>query len=213
MKNESNLVQPITGHVPTDSDPILLREHEYITQMMIQNDERNSEGVRAYLAIVGAIATAITIISQFSGSVELIVFLVMANSVFLFVAGVLLLSRLVTSGILRSEYHFRINRITSYFIEKDPSIERVLPYRTFLNVSDGDYLRPLLQSLPRILPIRVLLLWNSILVSTAVATALWFGLNYIGASPLWLLLPALLAGLFTHQSLGSSIENRILAYM
>ena len=190
---------------------ILLREHEYTSQMWEQNNQRKSEGVAAYLTIVGIIATGIAILSQLATSILFVFMAIEMSAVVLFVAGLLLQSRLVTGSVMQAGYVERLHRIRCYFMERSKNLEAYIPYPPRMK-SERDYLEDVMKSLPNVLVMRVMLLWNSGLFAIASGGAVMLLCAFTGV-PTWVsVVLALLAWIMCYGLLQFSIQARIMGY-
>ncbi|MBA3045784.1 MAG: hypothetical protein FP824_06180 [Euryarchaeota archaeon] len=160
-----------------------LEEYRELGQFWRHTDNRNENTIKIYLTASALIISASLLLSSWS-DLDNQIFLICLNvaAAILFILGVLLTRRLISTELIKQEYLFAMGLIRKYFVRKDPQIREHI----FLPVTESsrdkrEYefpndLRPFMKFL------KIIHGWNSVLIAFMISSVIWIAFSMIELS-------------------------------
>ncbi len=110
--------------VEDPSTAVMIAEHERLSALYLYNSDLGEKRISLYLTVVSAGAAVLVGVAQFRVEMSLLLWPGIGFLIAVVLIGFLTFYRLVERRMRATEYLRAINRIHSYFVEHDPSLER-----------------------------------------------------------------------------------------
>ncbi len=106
------------------STAVMIAEHERLSALYLYNADLGEKRISLYLTVISAGAAVLVGVSQFRVEMSVLVWPSIGFLAAVVIIGGLTFYRLVERRMRATEYLRAINRIHSYFVQRDPPLER-----------------------------------------------------------------------------------------